>query len=92
MRTNVHAYERILQWHKTYDTADVVKYNCPCVISGFPREVDENCALLGYYTASSGNLFPTFRDKLLVPSSEFIRLVIFVKLKLTLYVGNIADC
>jgi hypothetical protein len=26
-----------------------------CVISGFRREVDENCVLLGCYTASSGN-------------------------------------
>jgi len=25
-----------------------------CVISGFRREVAENCALLGYYAASSG--------------------------------------
>jgi len=28
------------------------------MISRFRREVDENCALLGYYTASGGN-FPT---------------------------------
>jgi hypothetical protein len=34
------------------------------VISGFRLEVDENCALLGYYAASSGNFFPTFQDKL----------------------------
>ena len=26
-----------------------------CVIPGFRSEVDENCALLGYYAASSGN-------------------------------------
>ena len=30
----------------------------------------ENSALLGYYAASSGNLLPTFRDNLSVPSSE----------------------
>ena len=30
----------------------------------FRREVDENCVLLGYYAASSGNSLPTFRDKL----------------------------
>ena len=29
------------------------------VISGFRREVDENCALLGYYAASSGNFVNT---------------------------------
>jgi len=28
------------------------------VISGFCREVTENCALLGYYTASSDNSLP----------------------------------
>jgi hypothetical protein len=27
------------------------------VISGFRRDIDEICALLGYYAASSGNLF-----------------------------------
>jgi hypothetical protein len=39
------------------------------LISGFLREVYENCALLGYYAASSGNLLPTFRDKLSIPFS-----------------------
>jgi len=39
------------------------------VNSGFRREVDENCALLGCYTASSGDLLPTFRDNLSVPFS-----------------------
>jgi len=40
-----------------------------CVSSGFRREVADNCALLGCYTASSGNLLPTFRDNLSGPSS-----------------------
>jgi len=35
-----------------------------CVISCFRCEVDEICALLGYYAASSGNCLPTFRDNL----------------------------
>jgi hypothetical protein len=39
------------------------------VISGFRREVDENCALLGYYVANSGNFLTTFRENLSVPSS-----------------------
>jgi len=30
------------------------------MISGFRHKVDENCPLLGYYTASSGNSFPLF--------------------------------
>jgi hypothetical protein len=47
------------------------KHNCPCAISGFRREVDENCTLLGCYAASSGNFFPTFRDNLSAPSWGF---------------------
>ena len=30
----------------------------------------ENCALLGYYAASSGNSYPTFRDYLSVPFED----------------------
>jgi hypothetical protein len=40
------------------------------LISGFRRDVDENCALLGYYAASCGNCLPTFRDNESVPSSK----------------------
>ena len=35
------------------------------------RRLNENCTLLGYYTASSGNYLPTFWDNILVPSSGF---------------------
>jgi hypothetical protein len=38
------------------------------VISGFRRDVDEICTLLGYYAASSGNLLPTFRVNVAAPS------------------------
>jgi hypothetical protein len=31
------------------------------LISGFRREVDENCNLLGYYAPSSGNFLQTFQ-------------------------------
>jgi len=41
-----------------------------CVISCFRREVDDNCAPLGYYAASSGNFLPTFRDNQSIPSSK----------------------
>jgi hypothetical protein len=37
---------------------------------GFRREVVENCVLLGYYSASSGNSLPTFRVNLSFPSSR----------------------
>jgi hypothetical protein len=39
------------------------------LISGFRRDVDVMCGLLGNYTASCGNYLPTFRD-VLVPSSR----------------------
>jgi len=38
-------------------------------MSGFRCEVNDNCALLGYYAACSGNSLPTFRDNLSVPNS-----------------------
>jgi hypothetical protein len=38
--------------------------------SGFRREADENCALLSYYAASSGNSLPTFWDNQSVPFSS----------------------
>jgi len=40
------------------------------VISGFRREVDEKCALLGYYLANSGKVLQTFRDYISVPSTR----------------------
>jgi hypothetical protein len=43
---------------------------CITLISGFRRDVDEICGLLGYYTASYGNYLPTFRDNVSVPSSR----------------------
>ena len=33
-------------------------------ISDIRREIDENCAPMGFCTASSGNSLPTFRDSL----------------------------
>jgi len=40
------------------------------MISGFRRDLDEICTLLGYYTAYSGNNLPTFRDNLSTSSSR----------------------
>jgi len=40
------------------------------VISSFSRDADEDCALLGYYAASTGNFLSAFRDNLSVPSSN----------------------
>ena len=47
--------------------------NKRCVVSGFRREVDEILALLGYYSAYSGNSLPTLRENLSVPSSRVNR-------------------
>jgi hypothetical protein len=38
------------------------KYLNRCVLLGFSCETDDNWALLSYYAASSGNLYPTLRD------------------------------
>jgi len=38
------------------------------VVSGFRQGVNEIYVVLGIYAAQIGNLFPTFRDNLLVPS------------------------
>jgi hypothetical protein len=43
-----------------------------CAISGFHCAVAENCALLDYYAASSGNFLPTFPDNLSVASGTRI--------------------
>jgi hypothetical protein len=42
------------------------------LISGFRRDVDVICGLLGNYTASCGNYLPTFRDNVSVPSSSCV--------------------
>jgi len=38
-------------------------------MSGFHHEVDENCALLGYYAIRSGNSLPTFWANFSAPTS-----------------------
>jgi hypothetical protein len=47
-----------------------MKNNKDFVISGFRRDIDETCALLGYSAASSVNPLPAFRDNVSVPSSR----------------------
>jgi hypothetical protein len=42
-----------------------------CLISGFLREMDDNCTSLGYYAASSDKFLPTFRNKLAVQTPVF---------------------
>ena len=51
------------------------------VISGFRREVDKNCSILGYYAASSGNFLPTFWDTLSVPYLKMGPMIGFLTLE-----------
>jgi len=51
-----------------YNSTDQAMTASTHIISNSPLE---SCALMGYYAASSGNLLPTFRDNLSVPSSGF---------------------
>jgi hypothetical protein len=54
-------------------------------ISGFRREVDENCAVLGYYVASSGNFYyhywlrndPEERSSQILSTSDILFSIIF---------------
>jgi len=48
------------------------------VISGFRRDIDEICALLGHYAAYSGNFLPKFRDNLSAPSSRVKNSIFFL--------------
>jgi hypothetical protein len=61
---------RVLSYHLR------LALSCSCFASVFPHNSKtllciENCTLLGYYAASSGNFLRTFRDNLSVPSSGF---------------------
>ena len=54
-------------FHEAYGILDCLRKSA---ISGFSRELDENCTLLGCYAASCGNSLLTFRNNLSVPSSR----------------------
>jgi hypothetical protein len=52
-----------------FEVLTVVNSNVT-LISGFRRDVDESCTLMGYYAASCGNCLPTFWDNVSVTSSQ----------------------
>jgi hypothetical protein len=59
--------------HKIRDNADRIKESSESGTkqfgtSGFRRDTEGNCDLLGYKAASSGNPLPTFRYNVSVPS------------------------
>jgi predicted aconitase len=43
------------------------------------KKCENNCALLGYYAANSGNFLPAFRDNLLVSSARVKKLYFAVE-------------
>jgi hypothetical protein len=57
-------YEQHFKRQLRQKTCITKKLFPPCVVSGFRHEVDEKCALLECYAASSGNSLPTFRYNL----------------------------
>jgi hypothetical protein len=66
------SYDRLPLYSDTISLCFCSMYNCfLSKISGFCHRLDENCTLLGYYTASSANLLLTCQYKVLVPSSGF---------------------
>jgi hypothetical protein len=50
--------------------------------SGFCREVDEFCVLLGFYAVYGGNSLPTCQHNISVPSSGVKKSVIYRRLKM----------
>jgi len=65
-----HQVINIQIWHFSELFQDKNQSCIYSVIQGFCRKVDENCVLLGYYAASSGNSLLTFQDNLSVLSSR----------------------
>jgi len=62
------------------------------VISGFSREVYENCAVPCYYAASSCNSLVTFQYNVSVPSSTEKRLLITQNSALLSFVISWDEC
>jgi hypothetical protein len=65
-----HKYSILNLYNTVHLSADCSDRITRYVISGFRPDADEICALLGYYTALSGNPLPTFRYNVLVPFSR----------------------
>jgi hypothetical protein len=66
---NVESPNNISKWQMGINSAfkGLMKL---CMISGFHRKVDENCTLMFYYTATSGNSLRRSQDNLSVSSSR----------------------
>jgi hypothetical protein len=55
------SYREIIETHSSVLFVNGEGEGGICVVSGFRREVDDNCARLGCYAASGGNFLPTLR-------------------------------
>ena len=65
---------KLTQWC-TFVSQIVVIWSTILPTSGFRREVDEDCAILGYYAASNGNSLPMSRGQPIGPilkSQDFL--------------------
>ena len=54
--------DKLTSYHSQCQNTELITRCQTCGTSGFCLEADENCACLGYHTASCGNSIPTFRD------------------------------
>ena len=63
-------WSRVVQSKDGRGHRETGKETSHCVISGFPVEAAENCALLACYVESRRNFLSTFRDNLWGPVSN----------------------
>jgi hypothetical protein len=68
MMSTLHTFFTILESEIFYHSKRIIKE--AKVLSGFRRDMEEICDLLGYYAALSSSSVPTFRDNRSVPSSR----------------------
>jgi hypothetical protein len=66
VRGNTYIQENILRNKNVHDLFSSPNIIWVIMISGFRRDVEEICALLGCYAASSSDFLPSFRDNLSV--------------------------
>jgi hypothetical protein len=75
---SIHLYQDWTEWQAVVNAminllvarnaGDLIDRSSKSLISGLFVEVDDNCALLGYYAVSNGNFLQTFRDNVLGPT------------------------
>jgi len=66
----VHRFENVKRKHCKCKAVNKLIKLVICIISSSRLEVNDNCALPGYYAAISDNSLATFRDNLSIQSSK----------------------